>query len=142
MIPYPTVVIDTNILISALLSSGNCSKILDMLVNDEYIHITSKNILNEVDLVGKRDKFRKYFSIQTFELFLSILNETSTIVEPAPVIPSQYQSLDSSDNIFVATIFHYRPDFFITGNTKHFMQINELTHIISPDKFITLQSEK
>ncbi len=136
MISYPTVILDTNILISALISSGSSSKIIDMLINDEFLHITSQNILKEVESVGRRDKFRHYFSLQTFKKFLLIINQTSTIVIPAPTIPLQYQSIDTSDNIFIATILESNPDFFITGNIKHFTHIKTLTHVISPAEFI------
>lgn len=53
MIRLPSVVVDTNIFISALISKGNCAEILDLWSRKEFQLYLNQEIIDEIEAVGK-----------------------------------------------------------------------------------------
>lgn len=113
-------VIDTNVLVSSLLSSSDDSatvQILSMVFNGKITPIFSDIIMNEYREVLHRQKF--HFSEDTIRYLLAAVEKYGIYVNPAPsdaILP------DMKDLPFYEVVLEKRKDnaYLITGNIKHF----------------------
>lgn len=115
-------VIDTNVLVSALLSSKDDSatvQIVGHLICGTIIPIYSNAIVKEYREVLSRKKFG--FSSEAVDYLLSAIEKYGMLVEPCPsgmVLP------DMKDLPFYEVVLEKRSDdaYLVTGNIKHFPQ--------------------
>lgn len=115
-------VIDTNVLVSALLSSKDDSatvQIVGHFIRGTIIPIYSNAIVKEYREVLSRKKFG--FSSETVDYLLSAIEKYGILVEPCPsglVLP------DMKDLPFYEVVMEKRNDdaYLVTGNIKHFPQ--------------------
>lgn len=111
-------VIDTNVIISALLSrhsDASTVKILDYLFDRTIIPIYDDEILEEYVSVLKRPKFN--FSDETIN---ATLNAIKTGGLASDRIASNEQLPDHKDIVFYEVTLSVDGSFLVTGNTKHF----------------------
>jgi putative PIN family toxin of toxin-antitoxin system len=124
-------ILDTNIIISALISNSIPTKILYELVLPQKVKTyLSDEILLEYVAVLNREKFAKYVNFKTrADIVLSKIREISTFYKPDRKVEVLR---DSSDNKFLELAAVSSADFLITGNTLDF-QIAEFdcTRIVS-----------
>ena len=114
------VVIDTNVLVSSLLSKNKDSStalILDAVIEQRLVPLYSKDILIEYEYVLNRKKFR--FSKENIDTLLKIVKLLGVEVMPDPVnegLP------DMDDIIFYEVVMEKREDdaYLVTGDLKHF----------------------
>jgi len=109
------VVIDTNVIISAVLSpAGNPAKIVNMGL-DKSIQISlSDEILAEYEEVLSRTEFD--FSVEKQNTFMSGIKKSGILVEPSL---SSIAMPDEDDRIFYDTA-KGSGAILVTGNTKHY----------------------
>lgn len=115
-------VIDTNVLVSALLSGNEMAatvEIVKRFLAGEIIPVYSSDIINEYREVMNRKKFN--FPKEAIDDLLSAITEYGLCVEPLPtgaVLP------DRKDLPFYEVVMEKRDDhaYLVTGNTKHFPQ--------------------
>ena len=113
-------VIDTNVLVSALLSSKDDSAtvlVLGKVLTGEIIPVYSNVITKEYREVLSRKKFG--FAGGTIEYLLSAIEKYGILVNPSPsglVLP------DMKDLPFYEVVLEKRDDdaYLVTGNIKHF----------------------
>lgn len=113
-------VIDTNVLVSALLSSKDDSAtvlVLGKVFTGEIIPVYSNVITKEYREVLSRKKFG--FAGGTIEYLLSAIEKYGIMVNPSPsglVLP------DMKDLPFYEVVLEKRDDdaYLVTGNIKHF----------------------
>jgi len=105
-------VIDTNIWISFLIGkllAGLNDYILagplDVVISDEQ--------LDEITTVLRRPKFRKHFSTDDIEEFLSLIYKTAVIVEVHHTIKD---CRDEKDNFILETALRGKADYIVTGD--------------------------
>jgi len=109
------VVIDTNVLVSALLSSDSApAKILSLVLNGLIVPCHDHRILAEYRNVLKRPKFA--FPAWAITDLLEYITESGLSVAPPPLPPA---STDEADQKFYEAARHCRA-WLITGNVKHF----------------------
>lgn len=115
------VVIDTNVIVSALLAIDNQYSIplsiVSAVFTGKIIPILSPDILDEYRDVLAREKFG--FDQRKIEVFLSELKTQSVFVNP----PKTRHSLpDPKDVCFyeAALVYEKVGGLLVTGNTKHF----------------------
>ena len=129
------IVIDTNVLISALLFSGTPNKVFDAVIDDKYELFLSHDILNEFLHVLSRPKFQLSPS-QITEFYEEIIHITN-IVYPQ----KQYQLVkeDPDDDILFDCALEANAHFIITGN-KHVLKIKKFmdVEVLTPKQFIEL----
>jgi len=113
-------VIDTNILVSALLSSNdNAStvQVVERLISGEIIPVYSIEIINEYREVLSRKKFK--FPKEAVAYLLSAIEKYGVFVTPTAtgIILS-----DMKDLPFYEVVMEKREDgaYLVTGNLKHF----------------------
>lgn len=134
------VVLDTNVLISALISKGYPSKILEtILTNFEIKLCLSEEVFNEYTEVLARPKFSQIKEFYTNAYFvLQQLRKKANFFRPTRNVELLS---DKSDNKFLELSLESKADFLITGNFKDF-NIPQFrnTKILSPKEFYTILS--
>ena len=113
-------VIDTNVLVSALLSSKDdvaTVQILKKVITGEIIPVYSNVITKEYREVLSRKKFG--FSGDLIEYLMSAVEKYGILVDPSP---SGVALLDMKDVPFYEVVLEKRDDnaYLVTGNIKHF----------------------
>ena len=112
------VVLDTNVLVSALLKPDSMPElILSLILSGEILLCLSEPISAEYEEVIKRDKFKKLDQRKVKEL-LSRLKSQAQWVEPK--VHLQVTLADPGDNKFLECADKAGADFLITGNLRHF----------------------
>lgn len=112
-----TIVIDTNIIVSALLNPNGVSYIfLDRVFAGEYQVIVTSQIMKEYNDVLRRKKFR--FSDEIIETVLTWFQNNAIFIE---VEENRYmaQVVDSKDVMFYAAARCTKAR-LVTGNVKHY----------------------
>ncbi|WP_027003056.1 putative toxin-antitoxin system toxin component, PIN family [Hugenholtzia roseola] len=128
-------ILDTNIIVSALISSSIPSNILYELVLTKKVETClSEEIFSEYVEVLNRDKFAKFANFKTkAEVVLSKLREISTFYRTDRKVEIL---TDTSDNKFLELAAVSFADFLTTGNTLDFTITEfEYTKILTPREY-------
>ena len=128
------VVLDTNILVSSLISTGPPAQIMDLVAYERIVPIYNDLILYEYWDVLSREKF-KFSSDQIIRLIDGITKTGILIENPEP---SYFKMADEDDRIFFDTAWQASA-YLTTGNIKHFPQKH---FIVSPVKFLDIYQKK
>ena len=124
------VVIDTNVLVSSLLSSGPPAAIVDLVVDAKITLFYNDLILCEYYDVLSREKFG-FSNLQLNRLIDNIVR-TGIAIEGAS--PSTFAMIDGDDRIFYDTAV-VALAYLVTGNKKHFPS---KTFVVSPMQFLAI----
>lgn len=125
-----TVVIDTNVLISALIGQGKPRRLVSRLL-EGHVVVSSKQMLTELEDVLSRGKFLEVRNARSNE-FLSILSNRSlyvTIKRPPTIVTE-----DPDDDIVLSTAYKGRADYIISGD-RHLLKLREFKRI----KIVTVE---
>lgn len=129
------IILDTNVIVSALISNSVPTSILYELVLTQKVKTCLSNeIFTEYVDVMNREKFAKFpdFKLKT-DIVLSRLREISTFYTTNRKIDIL---TDISDNKFLELAAICSADFLITGNTCDFQLTEfEYTKILTPREF-------
>src|SRR3989337_1570646 len=117
------VVIDTNVLVSALIASGKPRRLVLKLLEEHKV-ILSRQMLAELADVLTRDKFN--VKSAQIDRFLASLVGKSKIVSAA----SHFKVItdDPDDDIVLNTAYYGKADYIVTGD-KHLLALKELKTI-------------
>lgn len=128
-------ILDTNVIVSALISSSIPSKILYELVLTEKVKTClSEEVMAEYVEVLNRDKFSKFANFKTkSEVVLTRLREIATFYQTDRKIEVL---TDTSDNKFLELAAVSAADYLTTGNTLDFTITEfEYTKILTPREY-------
>ncbi|HEX7730389.1 MAG TPA: putative toxin-antitoxin system toxin component, PIN family [Terracidiphilus sp.] len=127
-------VIDTNVVVSALLSPlGNEALVLEAVRRNLCVPCFSREILKEYREVLVRPKFG--FHTRQVDGLLALLREQGRMFSPKPVAVSLP---DPDDAIFIACARAASAEFLVTGNKRHFPQAAcGATKVVSAREFLT-----
>lgn len=135
-------ILDTNIIVSALISNSIPTKILYELVLPQKVKTClTDEIFKEYIEVLNRGKFTKYLNFKSkADIVLNMLREISTYYETNRKIDILS---DTNDNKFLELAAVSSADYLITGNTLDF-QITEFeyTRILTPRAYWNLFEPK
>ena len=109
------VVLDCNVLISAVQTDGICRKVIDRVVRHHQI-ILSAPILSEYIAVASRPRLMPYFN--TLKLLIQGIEQLAVIVEP---VNFKFGLSDSDDEVYLATATAGGA-VLITGNIRGFTE--------------------
>jgi len=128
-------VIDTNVIVSALLSKNEeaaAVKVIKALLSGQFTPLYHDEIMEEYDDVLHRPKF--HFREETLQILLSAIRKYGIEVYPKP---TGEILIDMDDLIFYEVAMEKRDDdaFSVTGNQKHF-PIRDF--IITPAKMMEI----
>lgn len=129
------IVLDTNVLVSALISKGIPSQIITELVLPKRVLVClSESVLSEYIEVLNRDKFSRFgtFKVQA-EIVIARIQEIAVMYSPQVTVNILS---DSSDNKFLELAIAANADYVITGNTRDFT-LAEIgtTKIVTPTEY-------
>jgi len=135
------VIIDTNILISGLLKSPSCRKIIRLLEEKRFILITSPPILDELMGVISRPKFHNVILRETIEKLIEIMKTQAILVKPSRLLFVIKE--DPADNRFLEAALQANVDLIISGN-HHLLSLKNFHNIpiITSKEFLSRLKEK
>lgn len=129
------IVLDTNILISAIGWSGRPKEIFRRILNEEFELIISQKQIKELQRVLEYPKFK--FTDEQKSRFLRILLKTATVVKT----PDKLKVIeeDPADNIILESAIKNNADFIISGD-EHILKIKKFgkVRIVTASKFLEL----
>ncbi|OOG69375.1 putative toxin-antitoxin system toxin component, PIN family [Algoriphagus sp. A40] len=132
------VILDTNILVSALISKGYPSIILERVIESENMEICLSNLVfEEYKAVLARPKFSRFpaFS-ENVTMVLHFLKNHALNFEPIEKVELLQ---DKSDNKFLELCLESKADYLITGNSQDFKFPSfRNTKILPPKEFVEL----
>ena len=133
------IVLDTNVLVSALLTPfGNAARILDMVLLGELLLLYDDRIILEYREVLLRPKFG--FKEKDVHDLLVFLEADGMKVNPAPI---KYTLADQDDIPFIETALTGMAEAVITGNIRHFKgKHSKNFKIMAPDEFLKYWQNK
>lgn len=111
------VVVDTNVIVSALLKAGSVSeRALEAILSDTTV-LVDERVLAEYAAVLERPKFKSIARPKIAEL-LARIGERGTVVENDGTWSGE--SRDADDRLFIALALAGRADAVVTGNIRDF----------------------
>lgn len=128
------VVLDTNIFISSLITSGNPQKIVDLAISGNFFLIVSPYIVHEI--ITTSEKFRPKLTNVEIDKLLEFLG-TKTI----RIIPGRKTSLcrDPKDNQILDLCVFGNANFLVTGDEDLLvLKTFKNTVILNPKQFLTV----
>jgi putative PIN family toxin of toxin-antitoxin system len=125
------VVLDTNVLVSALIKSGKPRTLVFKLLGGKVQLILSRNILDEFVEATDDYEIRRYVDEKDVMLFLKFLATFGKIV----VVKSKFKVVkqDPDDDIILRTAYDGKADYIVTGD-NHLLSLGEFRGI----KIVTL----
>ncbi len=108
-------VLDTNIIVSALLWFGSPRKLLQLFFNADILLFTSQPILDELRDVLSRPKLRRQISRQPLSVdqLVERYSLLAIMVQPQPIPRT---APDPDDDIILATAIAAQADYLVTGD--------------------------
>lgn len=133
------VVLDTNVLISAMLTDGKSRTLLRKGISKEFHIVTSHLILRELGTVLRRPKF-KTNEDEIHRIILALI-QAAEVVEV--VSKFNFVEEDSKDDVVVETAFDGKADFIVSGDS-HLLALNSFRgiKIVSVKQMLTCLQEK
>lgn len=127
------VLLDTNVILSAILFGGKPRQILDLISAFQIQGFLSRHILAEVSGV-LRKKFK--LSQEKIDQIESLLVESFQVIEPDFSVNLIKGKL--ADNRILECALAAKADYLISGDTKHILPLKKIkgTKIVSPDEFL------
>ena len=135
-----SVVIDTNVFISALLNpNGTPKKVINLAVN-QYIILQSELTYQELNTRLSKKKFDKYLSQEDRLDFLSSLRKRSLFIEINDEITV---CADADDNKFLELAVSCQAEYLITGDND-LLEIKNYQNIpiVTPVSFLCVVKDK
>ena len=111
-------VIDTNVLVSAMISSAGNEALLVMAINQGLVTpCFSPEVLEEYSDVLRRPRFG--FTADEVDALLGMFHRRGTLLNAVPIARI---SPDPGDDKFIACAISGKADFLVTGNKRHYPQ--------------------
>ena len=128
-------VVDTNVLISALIGFGNPRKILQAFSQREFLLVTSSELIEEFNLALSKPKIARRITDENREAVNSLIKELARIVEPKE---SVLLSRDVKDDVVLECALAGDANFIVTGDDDLLVLENFCgIPIITPKIFLT-----
>lgn len=129
-----TVVLDTNVLISSLLSSkGAPAKILDLILGDQVVVVYDNRILGEYEEVLSRQEFHIHPS-KAFAI-VNHIEVSGHYIESEKLPIGGFT--DPDDIMFAEVFITSEADALVTGNLKHYKPLlGKNMLVLTPAQFL------
>ncbi len=126
------VVIDTNVLVSALLTSGGLPEaVINLALSGEVQWAASESVLAEYEDVLKRPRLA-IESGKAAEAMARIRRIVSVVSPTVGILAAS----DPDDNHFLECAEAAQAHYLVTGNVRHFPEVWKETRIVTPREFI------
>lgn len=126
------VVIDTNVLVSGLLSPyGPPGEIVRMISSGALLLCFEARVISEYSQVLRRPKFP--FHTEEIDVLLEQIQSKGSVVGPEPL---KRRLTDPHDEAFLEVAVAGKVEMLVTGNLKHFPAAFHRLKIVSPAVFL------
>jgi uncharacterized protein len=135
------IVFDTNVLISALITTGKPKELFSKAVSGQIELVLSKNILKEFSEISSDLRIRKYANQDDIIAFLRVIDRVAKIVKVESRVKAVKE--DPDDDMVLRTALDGKAD-FIVSRDKHLLSLKELRgiKILAVDEMLTLINKK
>ena len=121
------IVLDTNVLVSALISrEGPPGRVLAAVKHEGLTLVTSAAQLSELRAVLSRERLRPYIRPEEAE---DLLGNLQAVGEVVANLPTTNVSPDPDDNLILATAIAGQADLIVSGDKKHMLALGEVDNI-------------
>jgi putative PIN family toxin of toxin-antitoxin system len=133
----PRAVLDTNVLVSALISPGGGSaRLLLELRSGAFELIVSPLLLAELREVLRRDKFRRYVSQEEADAYVELIR-TESVIHADPVPSLEPLSADPDDEYLIDLARDAQADAIVSGDA-HLLELRAVIPAMTPAEFLEL----
>jgi uncharacterized protein len=128
------VVLDTNVIVSALMKeTGNPSKILDLVINNQIRVAYDNRILGEYEEVLSRQEL--HIAQSKANAVINYIELSGKFVEAEYFLADGFPN--QNDMPFIEIFITSKAQAFVTGNFKHFLPLVEKgLLVLTPSQFI------
>ena len=121
------IVLDTNVLVSALISrEGPPGRVLAAVKHEGLTLVTSAAQLSELRAVLSRERLRPYIRPEETE---DLLGNLQAVGEVVANLPTTNVSPDPDDNLILATAIAGQADLIVSGDKKHMLALGTVDNI-------------
>ncbi len=132
------VVVDTNILLSALINPrGLPAQLIDAWRAKRFVLVTSGEQLLELGAVARRPNLRKYIVPSRVGRFINDLRELAEVLRRLPHVD---RSRDPADNFLLAMVEAVEADYLVSGDKRDLLTLESHgpTRIITARDLLTI----
>lgn len=131
----PRVVLDPNVLVSALISPrGPSAQVLLELHAGAFELVVSPMLLEELDEVLRREKFRRYVTPEEVDEYLELVGLESTLIDDADPTPEPLGD-DPDDEYLIALARSARCVALVSGDA-HLTDLRDRIPVLTPREFL------
>ena len=131
----PRAVLDTNVLVSALISPGGGSALLLLeLRSGAFELIVSPLLLAELREVLRRDKFRRYVSEAEADAYVDLIR-TEGVLRADPSPSPEPLGADPGDEYLIDLARDAQVDALVTGDA-HLLELRPTIPVMTPAEFL------
>jgi len=122
----PRVVLDTNVLVSSLITRGKARELWLKAVDKKLTLVTSAQIVKEFMEAMRREKFKRYVDTEDIERFTRILIQTAKMTR----VRSKHKVVreDPDDDIIINTAHDGGAEYIVSGD-GHLLTLKRLGEI-------------
>jgi putative PIN family toxin of toxin-antitoxin system len=133
----PRAVLDPGVLVSALITpTGVAARLLRAAREGNFDLLVSRLLLEELETVLRRDKFRRYLDLDEVSAGIRILLDEGQMV-PDPTEPPPVQCADPNDDYLIA-LAHSQGAALVSGD-RHLLELAGSIPVFSPSEFLATQ---
>jgi uncharacterized protein len=130
-------VLDPGVLVSALIApAGTPAKLIVAARGGHFDLIASSLLLEELESVLRRDKFRRYWKVERVAAYLQLLRGEAQIVAD-PEAPPPIRCSDPKDDYLIA-LAHDQRAMLVSGD-RHLLDLAGTIPVFSPSEFLAAQ---
>jgi putative PIN family toxin of toxin-antitoxin system len=131
----PRAVLDPNVLVSALISpQGASAQLLLEFRAGAFELVTSPQLLEELDDVLHREKFRRYATETELEVYVELIRRESIILDDPEPVPERL-SEDPDDEYLIALARAARVEALVSGD-PHLTLLRGQIPVLTPREFL------
>lgn len=131
------IVIDTNVLISGLITSGSPARVLDLWLSDKVVVCISSPIIEEYVAVLLRPKFKRVGTAQERYEIVSGLVELDNTKVVNPEFRLKVITEDPDDNMFLECALEAQAEVIVSGDEHLLSQVEyEGIKILRPSELL------
>ncbi len=133
------VVLDINVLISALIRGGKPRRLLGILSGREHVLVVSESIIAELSRVSADEKIKRYMDDGDIAVFLGTILSVAAFVKPKSAV----KIFGNPDDDILAAANEGNADLIVTGD-KHILELGdfERTKIVTVAKALSMLERK
>lgn len=134
-VPVARAVLDTNVLVAALITpTGASARLLVELRAGAFECIVSPLLLDELREVLHRQRFRRYVSIADADLYVDAIRRDAVLVEDPP--PStETMAADPDDECLIDLARVASADRLVSGDAR-LLELRDRLPVVSPAEFL------